>query len=77
MDYDGNLKDIPNFNNQDYGIQFVNPTLNYTVIKIEYDSNTNDKRFNCLLNDAKLNANMTSMKIVVYNFVLESFNNWI
>ena len=62
MDYDGNLKDIPNFNNKDYGIQFVNPSSTYTVIKIEYDPNTNDKRFNCLLNESKLNANMTSKK---------------
>jgi hypothetical protein len=78
MDYDGILKEIPNFNNKDYGIQFVNPACNYTVIKIEFDSIANEKRYNCLLNDAKLNANMTSMKLNKFpkrnqNFILKHF----
>ncbi len=60
MDFEGNLKEIPNLSRKDYAIQYVNPTSTYTVVKIELDQATNEKRFNCLLNETKLNQNMIS-----------------
>lgn len=68
MDFDGNLKEIPNFNNKDYGIQFLNPLINYAVIKLEYDQTTNDKRYNCLLSESKINNNMTSIFEIINKF---------
>jgi hypothetical protein len=59
MDFDGNLKEIPNLNNRDYAIQYLNPLQNYTVIKIELDEK-NEKKFICLLNDSKTNDRMNS-----------------
>ena len=44
MDLDGNLKDLSNYNNKDHAIHFVNPLASYTVIRIEIDPNTNEKR---------------------------------
>ncbi len=60
MDFEGNLKEMPNMNNKDYAIQYVNPSQAYTVIKMELDALTNEKRFNCLLNEAKQSPSMIS-----------------
>lgn len=65
MDFDGNLKEIPNLNNRDYGIQYLNPAQNYTVIKMELDGNSNEKKFICLLNDSKMNDRMNSNKFII------------
>ena len=61
IDFEGSVKDMPNLNNKDYAIQYLTPTTTYTVLKIELDLNTNDKRYVCLLNESKLNANMNSI----------------
>ena len=66
MDFEGNLKDLPNSNNKDYAIQFISPSASYIVIKIEFDINTNEKKFTSLLNESKLNANMLSKKFINY-----------
>lgn len=60
IDFDGIVKDIPNLNNKDYAIQFLTPTTAYTVLKIELDQTSNEKRYVSLLNELRLNANMMS-----------------
>ena len=60
IDFDGIVKDIPNLNNKDYAIQFLTPTTAYTVLKIELDQTTNEKRYVSLLNELRLNAKMMS-----------------
>lgn len=60
IDFEGAVKDMPNLNNKDYAIHYLQPTTTYTILKIELDANTNDKRYVCLLNESRLNANMNS-----------------
>jgi hypothetical protein len=63
IDFDGNLKEIPNANNKEYAIQYISPTTNYAIIKIENDPITNEKRYNALLAESKLSGNMISKDI--------------
>lgn len=65
MDFDGSIKEMPNLNNKDYAINFLTPTTNYTVLRIEFDSNTNEKRFVPLINESKLNPNMNSKFLLI------------
>ncbi|CAF1064776.1 unnamed protein product, partial [Brachionus calyciflorus] len=58
IDFDGNLREIPNLNNRDYAIQFLVPTVSYAVLKIDLDTNTNEKRYTPILNENRLTANM-------------------
>ncbi len=60
MDFDGNLKEISNSNNRDYAIQYLNPVQNYTIVKMEFDQNSNEKKFICLLNESRMNDRMNS-----------------
>ncbi|RNA03030.1 hypothetical protein BpHYR1_006195 [Brachionus plicatilis] len=60
IDFDGNLKEIPNLNNKDYAIQFLAPTVSYAVLKVDLDTNTNEKRYTPILNENKLTPSMTS-----------------
>jgi hypothetical protein len=60
IDYDGSLKEMPNQNNKDFALQFLNPTGNYVPIKIEIDLNTNEKRYLPLINEQKMTNSMTS-----------------
>ena len=68
IDFDGIVKDIPNLNNKDYAIQYLTPTQSYSILKIEFDTITNEKRYISLLNESRLNANMTSIIKNIYNF---------
>ena len=58
---------MPNLNNKDYAINFLTPTSNYTVLKIEFDPNTNEKRFVPLISESKLNPAMNSMYQFFFN----------
>lgn len=58
IDFDGNLKEIPNQSSKDYVVQFIAPTTSFAVVKIELDQQTNEKRYICLLNESKLSGNM-------------------
>lgn len=60
IDFDGNLKEIPNSNNKDYAIQYLAPTASYAVLKVDLDANTNEKRYIPFLNENKLTPSMTS-----------------
>lgn len=63
IDFDGNLKEIPNSNKKDYAIQFLAPTASYAVLKVDLDTNTNEKRYTPILNESKLTPGMTSKAI--------------
>lgn len=72
IDFDGNLKEIPNLNNKDYGIQFLAPTASYAVLKVDLDTNTNEKRYTPILNENKLTPSMTS-KFIEFQFLFYFF----
>lgn len=60
IDFDGVLREVPNGNNKDYAIQYLVPTGNYAVIRVETDQATNEKRYSAMLSDKGLNHNMQS-----------------
>lgn len=59
MDFEGNLKEIPVMSSKQYVIQFIVPTANYIVLKIDLDQ-TGDKRYYPLINESKLNLAINS-----------------
>lgn len=73
IDFDGFIKEMPNLNNKDYAINLLVPTSSYTILKIEFDPNTNGKQYVPLINEAKLNASMISE----FNFVIKFFTLFI
>ncbi len=59
MDFEGNLKEIPITSSKQYVIQFVVPTANYIVLKIDLEQN-GDKRYYPLIHESKLNPAINS-----------------
>ena len=60
MDFDGNIKEIPNTNMAEFAIHYVAPTSAYVVVRIEFDTSANEKRYQPLVVESKLSNNMTS-----------------
>ena len=59
MDLDGNLKGISKYN-KEYAIDFVNLSTSYTIVKIQFDPNTNGKKYNCLLRETQMSSSLKS-----------------
>lgn len=59
MDFEGNLKEIPVMSSKQYVIQFIVPTANYIVLKIDSDQN-GDKRYYPLIHESTLNLAINS-----------------
>ena len=61
IDYDGHLKDIPNDDNRNFACKYLTPTTNLAVVKIDVDSDTEEKHFTCMLNESKQSSKIISM----------------
>ena len=60
MSLDGSLNEIPNFNNSDYAIRYLDPAKSYIALKVEWLDNMNEKRYTALLDQRWLTASILS-----------------
>jgi hypothetical protein len=53
IDFEGNLKEIPNKDVKNFAIAFLTPKTQFAPVKIDIDVNTDEKTLTCMLNESR------------------------
>jgi hypothetical protein len=79
IDFEGTLKEIPNYTSNEFAAQYLTITQTYVPLKIDLDTITNEKRYTSLYDETRLNATILSKQklnqFLVFQLILIYFFN--